>query len=327
MTTNDLSELTDDALLAEARRVADAERRAMADLLALLIEVERRHLCQKLGYTSLFAYCTQALGLSEQAAYSRITAARAVRRLPAMLPMLADGALTLTSIGLLAPHLTEDNQDALLAAAQYQSSRAVEKIVATVHAQPDIESSIRAVAAGPSASIRPTASAISPIAANRYLLKVTIGQKAHDNLERARALLRHVFPAGDRAALVERALALLVREAERTKFAAKLPRRTPSTTSRSRSRRIDGRHDSDGHEANRRTRAIPAAVRRNVWHRDQGRCAFVGPAGRCSETGFLEFHHVIPFAAGGETSVDNLQLRCRSHNAFEARADAAAGLF
>jgi hypothetical protein len=67
----------------------------MAELLTLLIEVERRELCEQLGYPSLFAYCMRVLGLSEQAAYSRITAARAVRRFPAMLPMLGDGALTL----------------------------------------------------------------------------------------------------------------------------------------------------------------------------------------------------------------------------------------
>jgi hypothetical protein len=33
----------------------------------------------------------------------------------------------------------------------------------------------------------------------------------------------------------------------------------------------------------------------------------------------LEFHHVVPFASGGPTTVENLQLRCRAHNAFEGR--------
>jgi 5-methylcytosine-specific restriction endonuclease McrA len=67
------------------------------------------------------------------------------------------------------------------------------------------------------------------------------------------------------------------------------------------------------------TRRIPAAVKRAVWNRDGGRCAFVGTEGRCASTGFLEFHHVVPFAAGGATDLGNLQLRCRSHNAHEAR--------
>jgi hypothetical protein len=63
---------------------------------------------------------------------------------------------------------------------------------------------------------------------------------------------------------------------------------------------------------------VPATVRRKVWARDDGQCAFVGIDGHCAERGFLEFHHVVPFAEGGSTTVDNLELRCRAHNAYEA---------
>ena len=60
-------------------------------------------------------------------------------------------------------------------------------------------------------------------------------------------------------------------------------------------------------------------MKRKVWARDGGQCAFVGADGRCGEHGFLEFHHVIPFADSGPTMVENLQLRCRAHNRYEAR--------
>jgi hypothetical protein len=43
---------------------------------------------------------------SEHAAYGRIEAARAARRFPVLLDLLAEGSLHLTAIGLLAPHLT-----------------------------------------------------------------------------------------------------------------------------------------------------------------------------------------------------------------------------
>jgi hypothetical protein len=52
--------------------------------------------------------------------------------------------------------------------------------------------------------------------------------------------------------------------------------------------------------------------------RDGGRCAFEGGEGRCSERGFLEYHHVVPYANGGAASEDNIQLRCRAHNQYEA---------
>ena len=66
-------------------------------------------------------------------------------------------------------------------------------------------------------------------------------------------------------------------------------------------------------------------MKREVWARDGGQCAFVGAAGRCSERGFLEYHHVIPFADGGTTDASNLQLRCRAHNAFEAEQWSGSG--
>lgn len=55
-----------------------------------------------------------------------------------------------------------------------------------------------------------------------------------------------------------------------------------------------------------------------MWGRDAGRCAFVGTAGRCGETRYLEFHYVTPFADGGPTVASNLQLRCRTDNMYEA---------
>ena len=66
------------------------------------------------------------------------------------------------------------------------------------------------------------------------------------------------------------------------------------------------------------SRHVASAVKRVVWARDEGRCAFVGSGGRCIERRFLEYHHVTPFAEGGETTVENLELRCRAHNAYEA---------
>jgi hypothetical protein len=133
---HELTRMTDDALLAETKRLAALERRSTAELLSLLIEVERRALHLTLGYSSLFAYCTRELLLSEQAAYSRITAARLAKRYPDVLQQLADGRLTLSSVGLLAPHLTDENLGPMLEAAKHKSTRDVERLIAALHPQP-----------------------------------------------------------------------------------------------------------------------------------------------------------------------------------------------
>ena len=75
----------------------------------------------------------------------------------------------------------------------------------------------------------------------------------------------------------------------------------------------------------RRSRYIPAAIRRAVFERDAGRCTYVDARGeRCRETHSLELHHRDPFGKQGEHSTENLTLHCRSHNALAAEQDFGA---
>ena len=75
-------------------------------------------------------------------------------------------------------------------------------------------------------------------------------------------------------------------------------------------------------ERRQRGRYVPAAVRREVYRRDGGRCAYVDVRGeRCCETHYLELHHLQPFAKNGAHSVSNLSLRCAAHNALAAEQD------
>ena len=67
------SELPDQDLLARLDRLAATERATSAELVAHLAVLETRpSLYAALGHGSLFSYCTRALGLSEDAACSRI---------------------------------------------------------------------------------------------------------------------------------------------------------------------------------------------------------------------------------------------------------------
>jgi hypothetical protein len=118
-------------------------------------------------------------------------------------------------------------------------------------------------------------------------------------LDRVQALVRHSIPDGDLTTIFDRALTLLLNELERRVCAVTPSPRGPR-------------------EASERSRHVPAAVKREVWRRDGGRCAFVGRDGRCSERSFLEYHHVRPYAAGGGATTANIELRCRAHNAHEA---------
>jgi hypothetical protein len=328
--------LSDAALLAQVTALAERERQATAELIASLAALDGRRLYLGAGYSSLFTYCTHVLHLSEHAAYGRIEAARAVRRFPTILGRLAAGSLTLTAVCILAPVLKEDNHVELLDAAWNKSKRDVELLVAHARPQPAVSPSVRklprprssdrheaavdptvgvcqspgekdaaapqpAVVKPPLAYVDPPLrpAVVRPLAPEHFKVQFTISRATHDKLRCAQDLLRHSIPTGDPAAIFDRALTLLIEDLEKRKLAAAARPRAPQSSPE-------------------RSRHIPAAVRRQVWARDGGRCAFVGTNGRCDERGFLEFHHVVPFAAGGEMTAENLQLRCRGHNAYEA---------
>ena len=326
-----LASLTDAQLLLKVKALAAGEREATARLIASLAELDARRLYLGEGFPSLFTYCTQCLHLSEHAAYNRIEAARAARQWPEIHDRLADGSLTLTSVRLLAPHLTTENLRRVLDAARHKSKREVEHLVAGLHPQPDVPATIRRLPApkaveAPIESVRlidgplpgdsrtslvqasaegaeeptgvvparPTAplppprpAVVAPLAPERYKVQFTVGRQTHDKLRRAQDLLRHSVPNGDPAEIFDRALTLLVSHLERTKL-ANVQRPRPS-----RPPVAESRH-------------IPASVRRAVWARDDGRCAFVGSKGRCAERGFLEFHHVVPYASGGAATEENI---------------------
>ncbi len=89
--------LSDHDLLARLGALATKEREASVELVVHLAALDSRpSVYAAEGYASLFAYCTQELRLSEDAACNRIEAARACRRFPSILDHLASGALTLT---------------------------------------------------------------------------------------------------------------------------------------------------------------------------------------------------------------------------------------
>jgi hypothetical protein len=336
------SHLSDGALIAEVTRCARDERHATAQLVAHLAELDARRLYLGAGHSSLFTYCRDALGLSEDAAYNRVEAARACRLFPQVLERLVDGSLTVTSVRLLARHLTADNHRDLLAAASRRSKREVEELIAHRFPTADTPSSVRKVpertpapvpvapACIPMMPARPVASAaavqprplvsthrpvVKPLATDRYEIRFTASAETRDKLKVAQDLLRHAIPGGDVAAIFDRALSELIEAHSRRKMAVvRRPEKTRAAPAGAR-------------PAVQRSRHVEAEVKRVVWARDGGRCAFFAASGhRCGERAFLEYHHVVPFAAGGETTIVNIQLRCRAHNGHEADVFFGTGL-
>jgi len=310
-----LTRLSDAELVARVKGLVASERDATAHLVAHLAELDTRDVHLREGYRSLYVYCRDALGLSEGESYNRIEVARAARRFPVILEMLATGAINLTAARLLAPHLTPANHREVLDSARGKMKSEIEEIVARLSPRPDVAASVRklpslrlqppphaeapvpsaAVPVDPAAAPCPPPAAsdanrtaesllaprakVAPLSPDRYKLQLTIGGETLEKLRLAKDMLSHAIPSGDEAAVLDRALTLLLVDLAKKKFAdTRKPRR-------SRAR-------------NPRARDTSAAAKRAVWVRDLGRCKFIGASGhRCTERRFLEFHHVDPYAS------------------------------
>src|SRR5262245_18066642 len=311
------SHLSDEALLRDLAAATARERGATAEVLALIAEVDDRKLYLPAGYASMYAYCVGELHLSEDAACKRITAARAARQVPEILPAIAAGRLHLSAVVLLAPHLTEGNAKDLLLAATHKTRKEVEQLLAQRFPKSEMVEWVEPISASPAPAADLSApgrinlttrameterhSEAEPLSAQSFAVQFTMSSGAHEHLRYAQALLGHEADSGDIARVIERALAVYVAHLEKRKFGAT-----------DRPRRVNGRPSKD-------PRHIPARVRRAVWERDQGRCTFVGEGGhRCEARRALEFDHVLEVARGGEATVDGVRLLCRAHNQHAA---------
>jgi hypothetical protein len=178
-------------------------------------------------------------------------------------------------------------------------------------------------------------SVVRPLAPARYQVQVTVSAETHAKLLRARDLLRHSIPSGDPALILDRALTVLLGQLEKAKFALVPPRASasekgspggprqttapPGTAAPNSPPASLCACGTNSASAGDPSRYIPAAVRREAWARSGGRCEFVSEGGhRCEERGFLEYHHRVPFAAGGASLASNISVFCKSHNQHEA---------
>jgi 5-methylcytosine-specific restriction endonuclease McrA len=201
----------------------------------------------------------------------------------------------------------------------------------------------------------PDEAALARLTPLRFMVQFTASEEYVELVEKAKALLSDSAARPGLDEIHLRAMRALVAELERQRYAvtarpqqsaratstpappmreahqAREPfgggRSNPKCESESASKSERAAEPEPVHLAERgqprwRGRYVPAAVRRAVFARDQGRCTCTGDSGqRCRETSGLELHHLRAFAHGGQHTEENLTLRCRAHNDLAAEKD------
>ncbi len=318
------------------------EQGAMADFLLALSEFHDRRLWEPLGYSSLFYFLHRALKLSAGAAYHRKAAAELLLRFPEVIEPLRDGRLCLSSVVELSKVLTPGNAADVLPRffhASKQEARAVAagiaprevlpgRVVVTSLPAPRVASPAP-VPPPPPALDRPQAlhpgetrptptptpapagprppapSSVEPLTADLRRLHVTVSKRFVEKLEAARDALSHSLPGADVETLLEAGLDLLIDRAAKRRGLVKKPR-APQP------RPVEAEREAPRH--------VPAAVSREVFLRDEGRCQWpTADGGICGSTHRVQLDHVVPVGRGGRSTVDNLRILCATHNDLAAR--------
>ena len=140
-----------------------------------------------------------------------------------------------------------------------------------------------------------------PLTADLHRLHITVSKGFLDKLEAARAALSHSMLGATTEMILETALDLVLeRDAKRKGLVAR-PRPAGSTPP-----------PGSGY--------VPAAVRREVWKRDGGKCQWpLESGGVCGSTLRVEIDHTRARGQGGRATTDNMRLLCRYHNDLAAR--------
>jgi hypothetical protein len=348
-----LTHVSDSILLRDLRSLLARERAATAELLAHLAEVDERRLYAAAGYPSMFAWCVADLHLSEDEAFRRIRAARVAREFPAVFTLLADGRLHLSAVGMLAPCLTRENVEELLAAATHQSKAAIERLLAGRFPQPDLPVRIEALDPAPQlvpGRVGTSDEQVSPGTLGAGDERLVLGRVPFSDMKppvvavaespslgTVRPKVAPLAPGRyafqftgsqgtyDKLRYAQSLLGHSVPAGELSEvfdraldaLIARLEQGKFAATTRPRQRRP---------RASANPRHVPAEVRREVWARDGGQCTFVSDAGhRCPARTRLEFDHVEPVALGGHATVKGMRLRCRAHNQYTAECAFGAG--
>ncbi len=329
-----LSHLEDHDVQKGLLAAVPVERTATAAVLAHIAEFDARQLYREQACSSMFVYCVRELGYSEDGAQRRLQAARLARRFPLLFDALADGRLHMTALALLEPHLTEQNAVELVAAASHRSkaelvralavrfprdraavltksaeSQGISPALARVDGADgadgaadesmagDLGALLAATSPGALAPSPHRRDRLTPISADAWALEATLDQESCDMLRRIQALRGRGVSPHDLAGVLKRAFRLLEDDL--------LMRKLGAGTGRCRGSK-DPWH-------------ITPVVMRLCWKRDDARCTFVGANGkRCNETHDLQFDHILPPSRGGDGSLGNVRLRCRTHNLHAA---------
>ena len=318
---NEIIKLKDKELVEKFGVLVREEKEATASVIAHLSEIDRRKLYALEGYSSLFNYCVEKYHYSESEAFLRIQAARLSQSFPEILNYLEKDKMTLTTVKLISPYLTENNKELIFKETDQKSTREVEKVLAALFPQEEeVLDTIRKLPPQKTAQILTRCAtstlikkeSMKPLTLKRFKIEFSASEELTKKIQRAKEILRHKYPQGKLEDILNEALELLLEKKDPER---KIHQKEVDQKEKKTSLEMSFSPSDTG----KRTRYVPEKIKQAVYKRDEGQCSYVSSNGKlCGERNFLELDHIRPFALGGKAAEENLQLLCRTHNQWRS---------
>ena len=310
-----LTHLTDEKLLDETQTLVKQEREITLKVLHHLREIEKRRLFSKLGYSSLYMYCTQELKYSEASAQRRISSMRALFEMPELEVKIQTGSLSLSNLAQaqsyfysekkLGQVISKENKLELIERLENKSRREAEREIIT-------EKINRGSVISP-----PPAEAVRVISPTHLEMKMVIENEFEEKIKKLKGLLAHKMPNASSQQILDFALELAIEKLdpakqEGRKLKAKAKKTEVTVASETGLQAATPNPIQTANSTVKKRNAIPASVKRYVWQRAQSKCEI------CKSTYAPQTDHIIPHALGGTNESENLRLLCRNCNQRQA---------
>ena len=302
-----------------AREVHEALKAALARLqraeecaVLQFAEILRRRLYLELGHASIQSYAAAELGFGEAKVAQFMRLAMAMERLPALKRSVEREELPWTKALAVARVATPSTEGQWLKQAKQSSNRELEASVRRARAGPALPDLFAATAPSPPPAIRQAAFSLDAAQFER-LEALTESLRKRGHREPRGELLLAAFEALTAGKCSREQITspyeIVLYRCQRC-GQTHLPSGAPAPAALVGQAECDGRLLPPGE---RSRAAIPPARRRAVLVRDGHRCRMPG----CAGTRFLEVHHLISRAQGGDNSLGNLVTLCsRCHRAL-----------
>ena len=305
---------------------------AESRLLTLIREFDEKECWADLGFFTCAHWLNFKCGIGMNAAREKVRVAHALAHLPKIDKGLSKGELSYSKVRAMTRIADETNEDYLMMIAKHGTAHHVEKLVSkyrtakrlqdaaaadeqyrdrelshyydhdgclVIKARMPAEQGALIIKALEMAMDKDFLGADTPIAARRADALANIAETYMNNSESSGS-------TADRYQVVVHVTAV-TSEIENGPHVTAVTSRRISCDSTI----VKIKEDENGEPLSigRRSRSIPPPMRRALRIRDGG-CRFPG----CTNTRFVDGHHIKHWADGGETSLDNLVLLCRHHH-------------